>query len=339
MVSPKGPHTGPTSENMALAEGKDKTDEHGNDVACRDALYQVRTSLATATGSSKDVGKKAQERLAVIESIVSVVEPIVASKKLALATGEAVVSAALTATKQEGDGTELALELAVKVVGRGLGIAAGMATGGVTAAAACAPLLVGAITDVVAYMKTRIQYAPKKPSFLPELEWTQSYMDVLKRVEERARDSMERGGEAFEFSPVTMASMRRIMCAIGTMEQYWGTLKQTFSVDLGTQATMTDVENAATHQLKAGVEHLDKAIQLEQMRMLSILGTDLKGKKTVALEKIDAKIETEWEKGVAGGWRAADAHREEDLEPEDTDKMLTNELVREEIDQLIEDTN
>ena len=101
--------------------------------------------------------------------------------------------------------------------------------------------------------------------------------DVLQAVEKRAATSMARGeGKRFEFTQVTMVSVRRIMCAIGTMEKYWGTLKQTFSVNVNDQATMTTVENAATVQLKAGVDHLDKAIQLEQMRMLAILGDDLK---------------------------------------------------------------
>ena len=132
---------------------------------------------------------------------------------------------------------------------------------------ACGPALLGAVTEVVTYMKNRIKHAPKKPAFLAELEWTEGYMEVLKSVEVKSSAAIA----TFEFSEVTLTSMRKVLCMVGAMETYWKTLKQTFGVNEKQQTAMTEIETTTQTTLMAGVEHIDKAIQLEQMKMLTML--------------------------------------------------------------------
>jgi hypothetical protein len=329
MVNPnngQGQTKGPTKENMQWANQGVSPDN----LNCARVLQNFRGALGTASQSNQELGKKHAARLAYIQNVLAVVEPLASSTSLTLAIdksertplfeededgnteiskiGEdasnianAVVEQVTTMTDKEGetivsedaaDKAKLGVSLAIKAVGCGIGIATAVVTGGVSAAIACGPLLVQGVSEIVTYMQNRVQFAPKEPLFVSELQWTKSYMEELQAVETRVASAFDRGAELFKFTAVTISSMRKIMCVIGAMTKYWDTLKLTFSVAAKDQVQMTTLEQDVEKVLEKGVVNLDRAIQLEQMRMIAVLGEDLQKKKSITQE-----VDQDMEKG------------------------------------------
>jgi hypothetical protein len=199
---------------------------------------------------------------------------------------------------------KLGISLATKTVGCALGIAAAPVTGGFSAAVGCGALIIGGAQEVITYMKSQIRHAPKEPAFMADLQWVENYMKVLKDVEKRASDAMERIRDGalkkFEFSSVTLTSMRKVVCVIGAMNAHWDEVKKTFSVNEAEQAESAAAEKAAEETMKKMVDYLDKAIQLEQMRMLVILGVDSKELK--ASHELEKDEEADEDREVLRQW-------------------------------------
>jgi hypothetical protein len=187
-----------------------------------------------------------------------------------------------TALKRVAPKLKLGVSLATKTVGCALGIAAAPVTGGFSAGLGCGALIIGGAQEVITHMKNQIGSFPKEPEFLADLQWVESYMRVLREVEDKASTAMARKGKKFEFSPVTLTSMRKVVCVIGAMQAHWEAIKKTFSMKPDEQAEADRADKAASETLKKMVDNLDKAIQLEQMLMLVVLGRDSKELKASA---------------------------------------------------------
>jgi hypothetical protein len=174
MVNPnkgQGQTKGPTRENMQWgAAGVADPDPR----ACAKELQNFRGALATASGSNADFGKRQAARLAFIQNVLAIVEPLVSSTSFALAIdksqrtplfeadsdgvteldkigqdGKAIADAVQKTvlgaedidgnkrvSEETAEKTELGVSLAIKTAGCGIGIATAIFTVGAGAPAA-----------------------------------------------------------------------------------------------------------------------------------------------------------------------------------------------------------
>ena len=94
-----------------------------------------------------------------------------------------------------------------------------------------------------------------------------------KELQKKANAQLVVKGEAFEFSDFSKTAMMQLECIIGQMQAYVEGVEDTYSVSGSVQGKMTEAEEVAKAALLAVLEKADKAIQVEQLKMLTTIGS------------------------------------------------------------------